>query len=149
MKKLLTITLTSILLLGCTSTTSMSLKEKNSAYSKYVLDENLSNKDKVEGFKFSGWKSLSDNYLIITAVHKKDYLIETKGRCIDLNDSLGIKLNRSSNFAIYKLGDSISPVGLTPESEISNKCFIKSIYPITRLQTDYLVKIGKPVKSES
>ena len=148
MKNLLAITLTSILLLGCTST-SMSLKEKNNAYSKYVLDENLSNKDKVEGFKFSGWKSLSDNYLIITAVHKKDYLIETKGRCNNLNNSHGIKLNRSSNWAIYKLGDSISPVGISPTSEITDKCFIKSIYPITNGQSDYLVNIGKPVENES
>lgn len=148
MKNLLAITLTSILLLGCTST-SMSLKEKNNAYSKYVLDENLSNKDKVEGFKFSGWKSLSDNYLIITAVHKKDYLIETKGRCINLNNSHGIKLNRSSNWAIYKLGDSISPVGISPASEITDKCFIKSIYPITNDQSDYLVNIGKPVENKS
>ena len=146
MKNLLAITLTSILLLGCTST-SMSLKEKNNIYSKYVLDENLSNKDKVEGFKFSGWKSLSDNYLIITAFHKKDYLIETKGRCINLNDSHGIKLNRSSNWAIYKLGDSISPVGVSPASEITDKCFIKSIYPITTGQSDYLVNIGKPVEN--
>jgi hypothetical protein len=144
MKNILTITLISTLLLGCTSTTSMSLKEKNNAYSTYVIDENLSNKDKVNGFKFSGWKSLSDNYLIITAVHKKDYLIETKGECFDLNNSHGIKLNRSSNLAIYKLGDSISPAG-----RITDKCFIKSIYPITNVQTDYLVNVGNPVQNES
>ena len=144
MKNILTITLISTLLLGCTSTTSMSLKEKDNAYSQYVINESLLSKDKVTGFKFSGWKSLSDNYLIITAVHKKDYLIETKGRCVELNSSHGIKLNRSSNLAIYKLGDSISPVG-----KITEKCFIKSIYPITNVQTDYLVNIGKPVENES
>ncbi|MCP3701089.1 MAG: hypothetical protein GY920_21730 [Aliivibrio sp.] len=148
MKSLLTITLSSILLLGCTST-SMSLKEKNNAYSKYVLNENLTNEDKVEGFKFSGWKSLSDNYLIIKANYKKDYLIETKGRCNNLNDSHGIKLNRSPNFAIYKLGDSISLAGIHPNTDITDKCFIKSIYPITRLQSEHLVNIGKPVQSES
>jgi hypothetical protein len=144
MKNILTITLISTLILGCTSTTSMSLKEKDNAYGQYVIDENLSSEDRVNGFKFSGWKSLSDNYLIITAVHKKDYLIETQGRCIDLNNTNGIKLNRASNLAIYKLGDSISPVG-----KITDKCFIKSIYPITNAQTDYLVNIGKPVQIES
>jgi len=46
--------------------------------------------------------------------------------------------------AIHKLGDSISPVG-----KITDKCFIKSIYPITNAQTDYLVNIGKPVQIES
>ena len=144
MKNISAITLISAILLGCTSTTSMSLKEKDSAYAKYVLDKNLLSKDSVHGFKFSGWKSLSDNYLIITAVHKKDYLIETKGRCFNLNNSYSIKLNRFSNLAIHKLGDSISPIG-----EITDKCFIKSIYPITNLQTSDLVQIGKPFQTKS
>jgi hypothetical protein len=149
MKNILTITLISAVLLGCTSTTTMSLKDKDNAYANYIADENLLSKDKVKGFKFSGWKSLSDNYLIITALHKKDYLIVTKGTCFDLNNSQGIKLNRSSNWAIYKLGDSISPVGLSSASEATDKCFIKSIYPVTNVQTDYLVNIGKPVENES
>jgi len=143
MKNILVLTLVSTLILGCSST-SMTLNEKDTAYSKYIAEENFSSKEKVNGFKFSGWKSLSDNYLIITAVHKKDYLIETKGRCYDLHNSEGIKLNRSSNMAIYKLGDSISPLGITTE-----KCFIKSIYPITNIQSDYLVNIGKSADNES
>lgn len=143
MKNILTLTLVSTLILGCSST-SMTLNEKDSAYSKYVAQENFSSKEKVNGFKFSGWKSLSDNYLIITAVHNKDYLIETKGSCYDLNNSDGIKLNRSSNLAIYRLGDSISPLG-----RITDKCFIKSIYPISKTQSDYLVNIGKSVSSEN
>jgi len=144
MKNILTITLISVVLLGCTST-GMSLKQKNNAYAKYVLDESLLSKDKVTGFKFSGWKYLSDDYLIITAVYKKDYLIETKGRCFNLNDAYGIKLNRFSNMSIYKIGDSISSVGVSAASEITGKCFIKSIYPIAPDQTEYLVNIGKPV----
>ena len=54
-----------------------------------------------------------------------------------MNRSRGITLNRASNSAIYTLGDSISPMG-----EISDKCFIRSIYPITNSQADYLVSIG-------
>ena len=143
MKNILALTLVSTLILGCSST-SMTLNEKDTAYSKYIAEENFSSKEKVNGFKFSSWKSLSDNYLIITALHKKDYLIETKGRCYDLHNSVGIKINRSSNMAIYKLGDSISPLGITTE-----KCFIKSIYPITNIQSDYLVNIGKSADNES
>jgi len=142
MKNILAITLISGLLFGCSSTTSLSLTEKDNAYSKYVIDEKLSNQDKVRGFKFSDWKSLSDNYLIITAVHKKDYLIETIGKCFDLNNSHTIKLNRHSNLAIFQQGDSISPSENTTE-----KCSIKSIYPITNVQTDYLVNIGKSVQT--
>ncbi len=143
MKNILVLTLVSTLIFGCSST-SMTLNEKDTAYSKYIAEENFSSKEKVIGFKFSGWKALSDNYLIITAVHKKDYLIETKGRCYDLYYSEGIKLNRSSKLAIYKLGDSISPIGIT-----TGKCFIKSIYPITSSQSDYLVNIGKPGVNEN
>jgi hypothetical protein len=149
MKNILTLTLISALLLGCVSTTGMSLKEKDDAYAKFVLDEKLVSKDKVNGYQFKGWKSLSNNFLILTAVHKKDYLIETKGMCFDLHKAHGIKLNRSSNWAIYKLGDSISPVGLSSVNEIIDKCYIKSIYPMTNVQTDNLVNIGKPVQNES
>jgi hypothetical protein len=143
MKNILTIALVTSLILGCSST-NMTLNEKDTAYSKYIAEENFSSKEKVNGFKFSGWKSLSDKYLIITAVHNKDYLIETKGRCYDLINSEGIKLNRSSTLAIYRLGDSISPLGVA-----TKKCFIKSIYPITNDQSDYLMSIGKSVDSES
>ncbi|WP_299268505.1 DUF6491 family protein [uncultured Psychrosphaera sp.] len=137
MKHILAITLGLVVLSGCSSTTTMSLNEKNNAYSKFVMDESLSSEDKVDGFKFSGWTSLSDNYLIITAKHNKDYLVETNGRCIDLNKSADIKLNRSSNLAIYKSIDSIST-----SNQMTGECFIKSIYPITTVQTDDLTSIG-------
>jgi hypothetical protein len=120
----------------------MSLKEKDKEYDQYVTDQKLSSEDQVKGFKFSGWKSLSDNYLIITAVHKKDYLIETKGRCIELNNSHAIQINQYSSLSISKYGDSISP-----SRKAIDKCFIKTIYPITDIQTDYLVNIGKSEKN--
>ena len=144
MKIILVIALVSTMLLGCSAAPTMSLKEKNVAYSEYVQNENLTSKDKIHGFKFSGWRSLSDNYLIITAIFKKDYLIETKGTCSNLNKAYRIKLNRASNLAIYKHGDSISPIG-----QISPSCFIKAIYPISNDQSKYLVKIGEPVENES
>ncbi len=141
MKNVILMSLLSTFVFGCTST-SMTLNERDNAYSKYIVDEALVSKDKITGFKFSGWKSLSDNYLIVTATHKKDYLIQTKGKCYELNESNGIKLNRSSNLALYQAGDSISPMAAN-----ADKCRIKSIYPITSVQTDYLVGIGKLVKN--
>ena len=126
------------LFLGCLSTTTMSLEQKNQAVSEYIADGNVSSKDRVHGFVFSGWKPLSDNYLIVTSVYKKDYLIQTKGRCFGLDDTQHIKLNRSSNLSIFIIGDSISPIG-----GLGAKCYIKAIYPITSAQTDHLVSIGK------
>ncbi|MCQ8876480.1 DUF6491 family protein [Pseudoalteromonas shioyasakiensis] len=143
MKNIFTIALISVFTMGCTSTT-MSLSEKDIEYGQFVINENLSSEDSVQGFKFSGWKSLSDNYLIITAVHDKDYLIQTNGTCIDLNNSHDIQINRTSSLAIYKQSDSISRAG-----NFAGKCNIKSIYPISNEQTDELVSIGKTFKSES
>ena len=145
MKNILTAILTLTVLLGCSSTTSMSLKEKNNEYAKYVKDENLLSKDEVKGFKFKDWNSLSDNYLILTAPHKKDYLIQTSSKCSGLNRSRGIILNRKSNFSLDTNGDFISLVNDEGVNEGVNKCIIKSIYSITAEQIDHLVNIDKQV----
>ena len=143
MKNIFTIALISVFTMGCSSTT-MSLNEKDNEYSQFVLNENLLSKDKINGFKFSGWRSLSDNYLIITAVHDKDYLIETNTECSSLHTARSIQINQTSSLAIYKDLDSISGGG-----KYAEKCFIKSIYPISGEQTDQLVSIGKTFESES
>ncbi|MCF6264262.1 MAG: DUF6491 family protein [Xanthomonadales bacterium] len=164
MKNILAITLISILLLGYSSVNSMSLKEKDVAYSNYVIDENLASKDKITGFKFNNYKALSDNYLIITDLSRGSYLVEIKSRCSNLSYSRGIKINRFSNMSISSRGDSISLIGnnslvdsvtpgvrgsISPRGSIaSGQCLIKSIHPITKDQTDYLVAIGKPVQIE-
>lgn len=144
MRNIFTIALISAFTLGCTSTT-MSLSEKDNEYGQFVINENLLSEDSVQGFQFSGWNSLSDNYLIITAVHDKDYLIQTNGTCIDLNNSHKIQLNRTSSLAIYKQTDSIS----SGVGKSAQKCNIKSIYPISDEQTDKLVSIGKTFKGKS
>ena len=144
MKTIIFSVLMATLVTGCTSITSTSLATKDKAYAKFVSDENLAIKDKINGFKFNGWKPLSDNYLIITAVHNKDYLVETKGRCIDLNKAHGIKLNRFSDLSVDALADSISPIGASSET-----CLIKSIYPISGTQSDQLAAIANPAKNQS
>jgi len=155
MKNILSLVVISTALIGCATTTSMSIKEKNNAYVSYIVDENLSSKDKIRGFKFDSWNTLSDNYLIITGVRKKNYLIEIKKRCYDLRLSNNIKLNRSSSMALYNRKDSISLISqksrdsISPRGEISQKCYIHSIYPISNIQSDYLVNIGKSSKKES
>ncbi|AUL73221.1 hypothetical protein ATS72_006290 [Pseudoalteromonas sp. 13-15] len=142
MKNILVITLAATVLLGCSATSNISLKEKDQAYAKYLSEENLAGEDKINSFRFKGWKPLSDKFLIISAAHKKDYLIETQGTCHDLNESHGIELNRFSNFVIHKEGDSISTI-----EQPTKKCFIKSIYPLTAGQTEHLESIGNPIQS--
>ena len=144
MRNLLTITLMSILSVGCSSTTNVPLKEKDKAYFEFIQAESLASVEKINGFKLHSWKALSDKYLIITATHNKDYLVETKSRCFNLSSSHYIKLNRSSTMSVNTYSDYISPT-----NDFSDKCFIKSIYPITDTQMDYMVSIAKPTSNKS
>lgn len=149
MKNLLTVAFISASLLGCASTATMSSKDRNALYAQYVAGENLSSKDKITSFKYDGWKSLSDNYLIITTIQKDDYLIETKGKCVNLNDSIGIKLNRSSNSSLDKFGDTITPITSSSEEYITTNCNIKSIFPVSDDQVGHLVNIGQSAQKQS
>jgi hypothetical protein len=123
----------------------MSLKEKDAAYADYIIDEGLISEDRITGFTFRGWQALSDNYLVINTSRNKDYLIQTQGRCSNLNNALTIRLDRTSSMSLSRLGDSISTMdGIIPE-----KCFIKAIYPLTESQADDLTQIGRPVENDS
>lgn len=145
MIKLIAITFVSTLLLSCTSTTNMSLTEKDEKYSKFIKGEGLVTVTKVTDFRFSSWKSLSNNFLIISALHNKAYLIETKRECLDLNKVLDIKIHSYSNMVFNSSSDSISPVS----EFFSDKCFIKSIYPISNEQVDYMVNIRDLTSNKS
>jgi len=152
MKNLLVALLISTLLLAFSTINAMSLKEKNVVYSKYVIDENLSSEDRISGFRFSDWKPLSDDYLIITTL-RDNYLVETKGRCSGLSYAHNIQLHRSSNLSLNARADSITPSGRgsfnAPSGRATGRCLIESIYPITNIQADYLINTGTNVESES
>lgn len=143
MKNILALIVLVYCLGACAFTNKMSPEERNSEYEKYIVSEKLIDKETVRGFKFDSWSSLSDNYVIIRAVHNKNYLIETAKRCFGLSMSSEIRINRSTNLSLRKNQDSISTA-----KDGHRKCVIKSIFPITNGQRNYLVNIGKIGKSE-
>lgn len=128
---------------GC-STTGMSSQEKTAAYLNFIETEQLESIDKIRSFRFSGWQSLNDRYLIITASPKRKYLINIGAHCSDLKFSQAIIVNQSSSSLLSTRFDSISMLD-TPQI----KCFIKNIYPITKEQSKTLSNIGKPVMQEA
>ncbi len=146
MKKVILSTLVMGLMLGCSSTQSLSKAEKNMAYDKFVGEQSIASIDKITSFKFTGWKSLTDDYLIVTALRKKDYLLELNGGCAGLRFSNAIKLNQASSSSLDKFGDSISAVG---ESALATNCYIKSIHPLTQEQSQHIVSIGKNMDAQS
>lgn len=141
MKHPITALIVSLFISACASSERMSFDDKDKAYVDYLAEQKVDSVKRITGFKFRSWTALTDNNLIITAVHNKHYLITTRTSCNSLYFANGIKINRSNNLALYQLGDSISPISDMPE-----KCFIKNIYPITKEQRQHIVDIGKTKK---
>lgn len=128
--KLILITLTTILLLAsCSSNNSAGLKAKNIAFKNYITSNNIESVNRVTRFKFRGWTSLTDEFLILSSSHKHKYLLELSGYCSDIRWTHAIILNRSNTSSLNARSDSISAL----ESPQIN-CRIQAIYPLTKEQ---------------
>lgn len=144
MKKILLSSAVFALLMGCSSTQTLSKTEKNLAYGEFLGEQNISSLSKITSFKFTGWKSLTDDYVIMTAMRNKDYLVQFKSACVGLRFTNAIKLNQSNRSTFDKHGDSISAVG---DSALSSNCYIESIHPLTEEQSKQIVAIGEKAPS--
>ncbi|WP_133407436.1 DUF6491 family protein [Parashewanella tropica] len=139
MRNLLIASLTAILLLGCATANRVPDSEKNAAYANYVKQQNITDVNKIRSFRYSGWKELTERYLILTVSLNKDYLVKFRSNCQGLDFANSIKIQQFTDLVFDKMGDTIKPVG-----EMNLKCYVDSIYPLTKEQSDHLVNIGKP-----
>ena len=128
-----------IFIAGCSLNKGLSAKEKNIAFQNYLTMNNLEDVEKVTTFKFRGWHSLTNEYLMLSSSHKRQYLIELSGFCSEISWANALIINRTSGSSLYARFDSFS----TPETP-NLKCMIKSIYPITEEQEDEIKKLAKP-----
>ncbi|WDE11830.1 DUF6491 family protein [Thalassomonas haliotis] len=138
MKKLIIFICLASLVSACSSTASISEPEKNAAYQDYITEQKLPSLDKVRTFKMRGWQFLSDNYLIVTASLKKQYLLELSGFCPDLGFASNIVIKQSNSSSLTTRFDSVSALK-TPRI----KCFIKAIHPVTKAQLKEITALGK------
>ena len=136
MNRLITVVLATFLVFGCAS--KMSMTDKNTAYENFVSSNNLQDVNKITSFHFTGWSSLSDDYLILTTNFRKDYLLKMQGGCVGLNFAQRIRLNQFSDSTFDKLGDSISF-----KDSVPMRCRVAAIYPITQDQSKAIKQIGK------
>ena len=125
------------LMLGCSSTEKMSSDNKKLAYNNYITSESLTPEKRVKSFKLSSWKSLTDEYLVITSL-KNQYLVEVSP-CLHLENSMAIKLELFSPLTLTT-NDSLFVVDTPDDSNY--KCRIRSIYSITKEQSNLIVNIG-------
>ncbi len=143
MKAKLIVLLSLIVISACSNTGSVVLKEKNQAFRDYVSTNGIENVDKVTPFKFHGWNSLTDDFLVISTSPKRRYLVELSGFCSDIRWAHTIKVNRTTSSALYARFDSISSL----QSPQVN-CMIKTIYPLTPEQYDEVKLIDKKLGKE-
>ncbi|CAM3652341.1 DUF6491 family protein [Parendozoicomonas haliclonae] len=129
-KPVLLVLISGIVLVGCASVQESSSADRHKIYQTFIADQQLAPVEKITSFRFSGWKSLDDKYLIITSNYKKDYLVELNSSCVGLRHATTIKVNRFSDMSLSRLGDTISVIGGS-----AFPCHIKGIYPLTREQS--------------
>jgi len=138
MKYIVAILVALSLLSGCASNQSLSSQERDEAYAEYIDKQRLLSQDKIRTFKFNGWRALSNHFLIISTSPSKKYLVEVNGYCANLYHAQTIAVNQGMSSSLVTRFDSISAIS-TP----GIKCFIKSIYKLTKQQVKEISAIGK------
>jgi hypothetical protein len=141
MKKIVILTIGVFILSACTATDTLSRKEKNVAYQTYITDNKLEAVKYIRSFNMGGWQSLTNNFLMLSMSPKRHFLLQTKGQCYDLEYAQALVTHQSMSGRLITNFDAISTASF-PKS----KCYIKHIYPITKIQYKALQTIGKPVK---
>jgi len=127
-----------LVLAGC-ATTGMTEDEKSEAYELYIVEKKLTSLKSVSAFRFDGWGELGNKHLIVSTTFKRPYLIVLKSNCYDLRYSNGIIINNTGSVLSAKF-DSISV-----PNNIPMRCYIKSIYKLTKEQKKELMAIGRAV----
>jgi len=128
--------LTCILITACASTSTMTDSERTIAYDQYIETNKLESIKRITSFNFYSWSSLGDEHLIISSRMNKPNLIRLQRNCFDLSFANGIMIHSSGSVLSAKF-DAISVL-----ERNSIKCFIKSIYPLSKDQAKELAKIG-------
>lgn len=125
-------------LFSCSHTSGLSSEQLNSAYRQYITEQSLESKDKVNSFRFYGWQTLTNDFLILSSSPQKKYLVEVNGFCDELKFAQALILNRSTAMSLQTRFDSIA----TPRMP-NLKCFIKTIYPIDKAQAKEIASFNK------
>lgn len=141
MKKALVIAAMMSVLAGCAATTQHNASNQAAVVYDYVTSHQLQSLEKITAFKFQGWRSLDNKHLIISTSHKRPYLIALQNRCNELRHARGIAINANGTNTLHAGFDSIT-VPQFPQ----RKCFIKSIYRLTKEQADEVTQLAKKPK---
>ncbi|MCP4271099.1 MAG: hypothetical protein GY781_03925 [Gammaproteobacteria bacterium] len=122
-------------IVGCAST-GMTQSDRTDAYNTFITTEKLEPLKHITAFRFDSWSTLGQNHLIIRTSFNKPYLITLKNRCYDLRMAQVIGIDNTGS-TLQAGFDSIVVDRNHPQ-----KCYIDSIYKITKEQKQALLKVG-------
>ena len=128
--------LTSVLITACASNATMTESERTIAYDQYIETNKLESIKRIISFNFYSWTPLGDEHLIISSRRNKPHLIRLQRNCFDLSFAHGIMIHSNASSLSAKF-DAISVI-----EPNAIKCFIKSIYPLSKVQAKAIAKIG-------
>ncbi|WP_286234284.1 DUF6491 family protein [Thalassotalea sediminis] len=135
MLKQIVIILLLVLLTACANRQD-GLALMNKDLRQYITTNEITDVKRVTSFRFHGWNSISDEFLLLSSTPKRKYLIEMSGYCSDIRWAHTISLQRSMDTVLSAKFDTIG----IPNKPALN-CRIEKIYPITSEQEDALIAI--------
>ncbi|WP_196139878.1 DUF6491 family protein [Aliikangiella sp. G2MR2-5] len=144
-KKSIAVVISIFAILSCSS---MKLNDdaRSKAYQNYVKQNNLERTDSIVAFRLHSWRYLNSEYIILSTSFNRPYLIKISTPCVNLKFAQAIAVNQSSS-SLYAKFDSVS-VADPLQKTLPEKCFIKSITPLSREQADELSAIGREENKE-
>ncbi|MAG75796.1 MAG: hypothetical protein CL811_03455 [Colwelliaceae bacterium] len=127
MKKWLVTALLTLGVMGCSSTQYLSDTERNELYQDYISKNDLKKRSFASHIGLDSWSPLTDEYLLMTGDHRKQYLVKLPSAC-RTGDASKIKLNRG----IVYLYDGAN-----------SRCPVLALYEITKDQAKDISALGR------
>jgi len=134
-------TILSLLFLSSCSNLEKVTEKKIPIYDNYIAENKLEAIDKITPFRYHGWRSLDYEHLIISTALSRPYLIKLGAYCSELRFANTIAIHNTGSILQTKF-DSIQVAKLDSTRAHLEKCYIKSIYEITREQADEISQLG-------
>lgn len=136
-----TILINALILTGC-SNLDTNKPKKTTIYQNYVTEKKLEPLDRITSFSFQGWRSLDNYHFILNTSPTRHYLIQLNSYCADLRFATSIIINNDGN-SLHSKFDSIHVAEGLSTKRSGIKCIIKSIYKITKKQSNEIAKLKK------
>ena len=128
MKKWLVTALVALGVTGCSSTHYLSDTERNELYQDYIAEQQLKKRHVAKQLELESWAPLTDDYLLMTADLRRQYLVKVSGTCGNISDASQIALIRGRIHVLDGL---------------KTRCPILAMYEVSKEQAKDISALGR------